>query len=77
MDGDLGTAWLGDRFLAPQRRHLDITVRRAARACRTSTCCPYSDARGITRNVIVNGRLFPVHAGWNRLKLGIPSHGQR
>ena len=29
---------------------------------------PYSDARGITRNVIVNGRLIKVHPGWNRLQ---------
>jgi arabinofuranan 3-O-arabinosyltransferase len=72
VDGDVNTEWLGDRFLAPQRRHLDLTFL-APRAVPYIDLLPYSDARGITRNVIVNGRLMKVHAGWNRLVLGIAS----
>jgi arabinofuranan 3-O-arabinosyltransferase len=72
VDGRPSTAWLGDRFLAPQRRHLDLTFS-APRAVPYIDLLPYSDSRGITRNVIVNGRLLPVHPGWNRLALGIPS----
>jgi arabinofuranan 3-O-arabinosyltransferase len=70
VDGDVNTEWLGDRFLAPQRRHLDLTFS-APRAVPYIDLLPYSDARGITRNVIVNGRLMKVHPGWNRLALGI------
>jgi arabinofuranan 3-O-arabinosyltransferase len=72
VDGDVNTEWLGDRFLAPQRRHLDLTFS-APRAVPYVDLLPYSDARGITRNVIVNGRLMKVHPGWNRLQLGIDS----
>jgi hypothetical protein len=70
VDGDVDTEWLGDRFLAPQRRHLDLTFS-APRAVPYVDVLPYSDARGITRNLIVNGRLMKVHPGWNRLALGI------
>jgi hypothetical protein len=70
VDGDVNTEWLGDRFLAPQRRHLDLTFT-APRSVPYVDLLPYSDARGITRNVIVNGRLMKVHPGWNRLALGI------
>ena len=70
VDGDVRTSWLGDRFLAPQRRHLDLTFL-APRAVPYVDLLPYSDPRGITRNVIVNGRLIKVHAGWNRLRLDI------
>ena len=72
VDGRLSTAWLGDRFLAPQRRHLDIDFG-AQRAVPYIDLYPYSDSRGVTRNVIVNGRLFPVHPGWNRLRTNIAS----
>jgi hypothetical protein len=72
VDGDVDTEWLGDRFLAPQRRHLDITFL-TARAVPYVDVLPYSDPRGITRFVIVNGHLHPVHAGWNRLRVGIAS----
>src|SRR3954447_18717245 len=72
VDGDVNTEWLGDRFLAPQRRHLDLTFS-APRAVPYVDVLPYSDARGITRNLIVNGRLMKVHPGWNRLALGISS----
>jgi arabinofuranan 3-O-arabinosyltransferase len=70
VDGDPNTEWLGDRFLAPQRRHLDITFL-APRAVPYIDLLPYSDARGITRFVIVNGKLMTVHPGWNHLALGI------
>ncbi|MDX6656053.1 MAG: arabinofuranan 3-O-arabinosyltransferase, partial [Solirubrobacteraceae bacterium] len=70
VDGDVRTSWLGDRFLAPQRRHLDLTFL-APRAVPYVDLLPYSDPRGITRNVIVNGRLIRLHPGWNRLRLGI------
>ncbi|HEX4672717.1 MAG TPA: alpha-(1-_3)-arabinofuranosyltransferase family protein, partial [Solirubrobacteraceae bacterium] len=70
VDGDVNTEWLGDRFLAPQRRHLDVTFS-SPRAVPYVDVLPYSDARGITRNLIVNGRLMKVHPGWNRLALGI------
>jgi arabinofuranan 3-O-arabinosyltransferase len=72
VDGDVNTEWLGDRFLAPQRRHLDLTFL-APRAVPYVDLLPYSDPRGITRFVIVNGRLMAVHPGWNRLRLGIGS----
>ncbi|TML05869.1 MAG: DUF3367 domain-containing protein, partial [Actinobacteria bacterium] len=72
VDGRPSTAWLGDRFLAPQRRHLDLTFS-APRAVPYIDLLPYSDSRGITRNVIVNGRLFGVHPGWNRLPVRIAS----
>jgi len=72
VDGDVNTEWLGDRFLAPQRRHLDLTFL-APRAVPSIDLLPYSDARGITRNVIVNGRLMKVRPGWNHLQLGIAS----
>ena len=69
MDGDLGTAWLADRFIDPIRHHLDVRFL-APRDVPYIDLYPYSDARGIVHYVQVNGGPFiRVHAGWNRIAL--------
>ncbi len=70
LDGDPSTAWLADRSLAPDRRHLDIAFT-APRDVDHVDLMPYDDSRGRVERVAVNGREFPVHPGWNRLELGL------
>ncbi len=70
MDGDLGTAWVADRTLGPDRHHLDLDFGRP-RDVPFVRLYPYSDPRGVVRAVSVNGRRFRVHQGWNRLAVGL------
>jgi len=70
LDGDLGTSWLADRFLAEDRRYLDIDLG-APRDIETIALVPYSDARGEVRAVEVNGHRFAVRRGANRLRVGL------
>jgi arabinofuranan 3-O-arabinosyltransferase len=70
MDGDLSTAWLADRFLTPERHHLDVTFS-GPRDVPYLRLYPYMDSRGKVRQVVVNGQLHSVHRGWNTLRLGL------
>jgi arabinofuranan 3-O-arabinosyltransferase len=71
LDGNVHTAWLADRWLAPERHHLDIAFD-APRDVPSIDLNPYSDARGVVRHVLVDERLrFAVHPGWNHLRLGL------
>ncbi len=70
LDGDPRTAWLADRRLDKDRAYLDIDFARP-RDVPFISLLPENDRYGVVRAVDVNGRLFPVHAGWNRLALGL------
>ncbi|MTD42889.1 DUF3367 domain-containing protein [Conexibacter sp. W3-3-2] len=70
LDGDLGTAWLADRFLAESRRHLDVTFPEP-RDVGTIELYPYGDSRGTVTAVEVGGRRFAVRPGWNTLRVGL------
>jgi arabinofuranan 3-O-arabinosyltransferase len=69
LDGDLSTAWLADRALVPARYYLDVAFPRP-RDVPYVDLYPYSDSRARVLAVDVAGKRFPVHAGWNRLRLG-------
>jgi arabinofuranan 3-O-arabinosyltransferase len=66
LDGDPATAWLADRTLA--REHHRLTVRLTGpRRVDALDLLPYSDSRGVVREVQIGGRRFAVGRGWNRL----------
>ena len=70
FDGDPATHWQADRALLPEEHWLEVTFERP-RDVGTIELLPYSDARGRVTAVEVAGRRFDVHAGWNRLALGL------
>jgi len=74
MDGDPGTAWLADRALAEDRWYLDVGLDHRQDVPYVDLL-PYSDARGTTKAVTVNGKRFAVHPGWNRLPVGLKDTG--
>jgi len=70
FDSDPHTAWLADRNLDVLRRRLDVGFT-AARDVPHVDVLPYSDPRGTVTAVAVGGLRYEVHAGWNRLPLGL------
>jgi arabinofuranan 3-O-arabinosyltransferase len=70
IDDDPRTAWIADRALDRSRHRLTVTFD-APRDVATIDLMPYSDSRGVVREVAVAGRRFGVHRGWNRLRLGL------
>jgi arabinofuranan 3-O-arabinosyltransferase len=70
LDGDPATAWQADRNLTQDRHTLDVTFDRP-RDVDHVDLMPYSDERATVTAVEVAGRRFGVHAGWNRLRLGL------
>ena len=72
VDGSAQTAWLADPTLTPDRRWLQVDFAKP-RAVPYVDLIPYGDAGGSVREVSVAGRRFSVHAGVNRLKLGLRS----
>jgi arabinofuranan 3-O-arabinosyltransferase len=70
LDGDPSTAWLADRTLERPRHRLTVTFD-APRDVAAIDLMPYSDSRGRVEEVVVAGRRFRVHRGWNRLTLGL------
>ena len=70
VDGDPGTAWLADRRLDADRHRLELDFERP-RDVPYVDLLPYSDAAGAVREVEIAGRRYPVHPGWNRLRLGL------
>ncbi len=70
FDGDPRTAWLADRRLARDRHHLDVAFDRP-RDVPYVDVLPESDRYGVVRAIAVDGRTFPVHSGWNRLRLDL------
>jgi hypothetical protein len=72
VDGAAQTAWLADPTLTPDRRWLQVDFQ-SPRAVPYVDLIPYGDAGGVVREVEIAGRRFPVHAGVNRLNLGLRS----
>ena len=72
FDGSTRTAWIADRNLTPAQRWVEIGFQ-APRDVDHIDLLPHDDARAVVEAVEVNGRRFRVHAGWNRLALGL--HG--
>ncbi|HEX5923539.1 MAG TPA: alpha-(1-_3)-arabinofuranosyltransferase family protein [Baekduia sp.] len=70
VDGDPSTAWLADRALERPRHRLTVTFD-APRDVPAIDLMPYSDSRGRVEEVVVAGRRFRVHRGWNHLTLGL------
>ena len=66
LDGDLGTAWLADRRLGPERAVLTVDLGRELDVPRLQLY-PASDSRGVVTAVRVNGKRFTVRRGWNTL----------
>ena len=66
LDGDPATAWMADRALATSRHVLTVTFT-APRDVPAVTLLPYSDSRGVVREVEIGGRRFAVRRGTNRL----------
>ena len=72
IDGSAQTAWLADPTLTPDRRWLQVDFAKP-RAVPYVDLIPYGDAGGSVREVEIAGHRFPVHAGVNRLNLGLKS----
>ena len=72
IDGSARTAWLADPTLTPDRRWLQVDFVRP-QAVPYVDLIPYGDAGGSVREVEIAGHRFPVHAGVNRLNLGLKS----
>ena len=72
IDGSAQTAWLADPTLTPDRRWLQVDFVRP-QAVPYVDLIPYGDAGGSVREVEIAGHRFPVHAGVNRLNLGLKS----
>ena len=72
IDGSAQTAWLADPTLTPDRRWLQVDFAKP-RAVPYVDLIPYGDAGGSVREVEIAGHRFPVHAGVNRLSLGLKS----
>jgi arabinofuranan 3-O-arabinosyltransferase len=72
VDGDPRTAWLSDLNLEPPDRWIEVGFERPRDVDHVDVL-PYRDSRGAVDAVEVAGRTFPVHPGWNRLRLGL--HG--
>jgi arabinofuranan 3-O-arabinosyltransferase len=70
VDGDPSTAWLADRALERPRHRLTVTFD-ASSDVAAIDLMPYSDSRGRVEEVVVAGRRFRVHRGWNHLTLGL------
>jgi hypothetical protein len=69
IDGSPSTAWLADPTLGAASRWLQVDFGRP-RAVPSVQLLP-SGAAGEVRQVQIAGRTFAVHAGWNRLALGL------
>jgi arabinofuranan 3-O-arabinosyltransferase len=74
LDGDPSTAWLSDLNLEPRDRWMEVGFQRPRDVDHVDVL-PYGDARGRVDAVEVAGRTFPVHPGWNRLRLGLRGVG--
>ena len=70
VDGSAQTAWLADPTLTPDRRWLQVDFAKP-RAVPYVDLIPYGDAGGSVREVEIAGHRFPVHAGVNRLNVGL------
>ena len=70
LDGDPRTAWLADATLDSGRWRLDVEFNRP-RDVPYVDLVPYSDARGIVREVEIAGRRVRVRPGVNRIRLGL------
>ena len=70
LDGDPRTAWLADATLDSGRWRLDVEFARP-RDVPYVDLVPYSDARGIVREVEIAGRRVQVRPGVNRIRLGL------
>ena len=70
IDGDPATYWQADRALTADRHTLEVTLRRP-RDVPYVDLLPYNDRRAQVAAVEIAGRRHPVHAGWNRLELGL------
>ena len=70
LDGDPRTAWLADPTLDSGRWRLDVEFTRP-RDVPYVDLVPYSDARGIVREVEIAGRRVRVRPGVNRIRLGL------
>jgi hypothetical protein len=70
IDGSTQTAWIADPTLAPSRRWLEVDFDRPLKVPYVELM-PYDDVGASVRRVAIAGRSFAVHAGWNRLPLGL------
>ena len=74
FDGDLSTVWAADRYLNPSERWIEIGFKRP-RDVPYVDLYPLQDWSGIEREVEVGGVRARLHAGRNRIRLGLEQVG--
>ncbi len=70
FDGRAGTYWIADRYLARQRRYVDIDFGRPVRVDRLDLL-PQRESNTDLTEVEIAGRRHPIHRGWNVLRPGL------
>jgi hypothetical protein len=70
FDGDLSTLWAADRYLNPSERWIEIGFEQP-RDVPYVDLYPVHDWRGIEREVEMGGVRAKLHAGRNRIRLGL------
>ncbi len=68
FDGSARTYWLADPTLEDGRHWVELALSRPRRLPYVDVL-PHVDPRAIVTEVKVAGQRFPVHRGWNRLRL--------
>jgi hypothetical protein len=70
FDGHVGTYWLADRYLARERRYVDIDFGRRVRVDRLDLL-PQRESNTDVTEVEIEGKRYPLHRGWNALRPGL------
>jgi len=74
LDRSRATAWLADPSLDVTRRWIEVRFS-APRDIAEIELVPYGDRRARVTAVRIGGRRYPVHAGVNRLRVGLRAVG--
>jgi len=70
LDGRTDTSWIAPDHVDQARHWIEVDLA-APRDVPYVDVLPHADARGRPTELEAAGRRFPVHAGWNRLRLGL------
>ncbi len=70
FDGDPVTYWVADRYLARERRYIDIDFGRPVRVDRLDLL-PKRESNTDLTEVEIAAKRYPLHRGWNRLRPGL------